>query len=176
MTFEELSIEGVLLVRGEVSSDARGAFTTLWESHGSAPGLAAFRPEGAHQAFNARASTLRGLHYQRPPHEQAKLVACAAGRLWDVVVDLRQESGSYLRWVGTELDARSGRALLVPRGCAHGYVTLEDATTVTYLIEGRYEPGASAVVRWNDPRFGIAWPVHPQALSDRDRTAPDFEA
>jgi dTDP-4-dehydrorhamnose 3,5-epimerase len=171
---EPLDIADALLVLCDSATDPRGAFATFWESPSTDGNALAFSPESAHHSANLKLGTLRGLHFQRPPHEQAKLVACASGEVWDVVVDLRAGSPTYLRWQGVRLAAADGRALFVPRGCAHGFVTLKDETVVTYLIEGKYEPGASAVVRWNDAAFGIAWPTADPIMSERDRDAPDF--
>jgi len=163
-----------VLIECDRAVDRRGRFDTFWESADFHAAGVRFSPQSGHHAHTERAATLRGMHYQRAPHAQARLVACASGRVWDVVLDLRRDSPTYLQWEGTELEPLAGHALFVPRGCAHGYVTLEDRSTVTYLIEGAYEPRAAAVVRWNDPAVRIAWPVSEPILSDRDRTAPDF--
>jgi dTDP-4-dehydrorhamnose 3,5-epimerase len=171
---EPLDIADAMLVHCESALDSRGAFVTFWETSRSHTETLAFAPESAHHSFNQRAGTLRGLHFQRPPHEQAKLVTCASGRFWDVIVDLRPGSRSYMRWQGVHLAMNDGRAVFVPRGCAHGFITLKDETVVTYLIDGKHEPGAAAVVRWNDAAFGIEWPVAELFMSDRDRDAPDF--
>jgi dTDP-4-dehydrorhamnose 3,5-epimerase len=169
-----LKIPDAFLVGAQRSEDGRGRFTTFWESAEIYDGGLRFSPQSAHHASSDRAGTLRGMHYQREPHAQAKLVACAAGRVRDVLVDLRRDSPAYLRWEAVTLDESDGRALFVPRGCAHGYLTLADRSTVTYLIEGAYLPEASAVVRWNDPAIGIEWPIPDPILSERDRTAPDY--
>lgn len=174
MNCEPLDIEGAWLLRGEAARDPRGAFVTPWESarlYGAGP---EFTPHSLHHSFNERAATLRGLHFQHPPHAQARLVTCTAGRLWDVVLDLRPKSSTYLRWSARHLEGAEPLAVFVPRGCAHGFVTLAPQTIVTYLIEGRYVPEAGAVVRWNDPRFAIAWPVGEPIVSGRDRDAPDY--
>jgi dTDP-4-dehydrorhamnose 3,5-epimerase len=174
MKTSPLRIPGAMLVECDRFVDARGDFVTYWESVGAYPGASAFAPHSAHHATSERAGTLRGMHYQREPHAQSKLVSCAAGRVWEVVLDLRRESPTYLQWEGLELDASASRALLIPRGCAHGYVTLVDRTTLAYLIEGAYVPQAAGVVRWNDAAIGIGWPVSEPILSDKDRLAPDY--
>ena len=173
MIARPLKIAGAWLIESAVAQDPRGSFATVWDLQDEGLVALAFKPESVHHASNERAGTLRGLHFQRAPHAQAKLVSCAAGRLWDVILDLRPESGTHGQWVGTSLAAGSGHSILVPRGCAHGYVTLEDQTVVTYLIEGDYHEPSRAVVRWNDPAFGIEWPVDSPQMSERDRTAPD---
>ena len=102
--------------------------------------------------------TLRGMHYQVPPHEETKLVRCTAGAVFDVIVDLRPESPSYKQWIGVELTAENHTMLYVPEGCAHGYLALADHTEVFYLVSQFYSPGAERGVRWNDPAFAIEWP------------------
>lgn len=162
----------------QVSSfqDSRGAFETFWEAADLASAGIIFAPISAHHSHNEKAGTLRGMHYQKPPHGQAKLVSCVSGRVWDVAVDLRPNSPTYLRWEATELSTASGRALYIPAGCAHGFVTLTDHATVAYLIEGDYEPTAAGTLRWNDPAVGIDWPIRDPIVSERDRLAPDFQA
>jgi dTDP-4-dehydrorhamnose 3,5-epimerase len=169
-----LKIPGAVLVECELARDGRGSFQTLWESSAVYEDGLRFAPHSAHFSYNARATTLRGMHYQSAPHAQAKLVTCVSGRIWDVVLDLRRGSATFLRWEGVELDPAAARAVFVPPGCAHGYVTLEDDTTVAYLIEGVYVPEAVAVVRWNDPAAAVKWPVSDPILSDGDRSAPDY--
>jgi dTDP-4-dehydrorhamnose 3,5-epimerase len=115
------------------------------------------------------------MHFQAAPHEEAKLVRCTAGAIFDVIVDLRPGSSTYMRWYGVELDAAGGAALYVPRGFAHGFQTLVDGAEVLYMISDRYAPDASAGVRFDDPAFGIEWPeADERTISDRDRSWPDF--
>ena len=125
-------------------------------------------------SFNPRAGTLRGLHFQEAPHREAKLVRCTRGRVFDVAVDLRPDSPTYRGWAGAELDPENGDAFYVPEGCAHGLLTLADDTEVVYHIAGGYAPAAQRGVRWDDPAFGIAWPMPPAVINDRDATFPDF--
>jgi len=170
-----LRISGALLLECDQFRDERGAFVTFWDSASTNLSGISFSPDSAHHAYNERAGTLRGMHYQREPRAQAKLVRCASGRIREVVLDLRPASSTYLQWEAIEQDAAASRALVIPRGCAHGYLTLQDQTVVTYLIEGSYLPELAGVVRWNDPAIGIQWPVSDPILSERDRTAPDFQ-
>jgi dTDP-4-dehydrorhamnose 3,5-epimerase len=114
------------------------------------------------------------MHYQRAPHAQAKLVRCTRGAVYDVIVDLRRESPTFARWVGAELTAANRRALYVPAGFAHGFQSLEDDTEVTYQITEPYRPEAEAGVRWDDPAFGIVWPLEVSMIAPRDRDYPDF--
>jgi dTDP-4-dehydrorhamnose 3,5-epimerase len=170
-----LELPGAWLVTQPPFRDARGAFEVFWESADFLAAGISFAPVSAHHSHNEKAGTLRGMHFQRPPHAQTKLVSCARGAILDVIVDLRPDSPAYLRWIATELTAGSGCALYIPRGCAHGFVTLTDHATVAYLIEGDYHPEAAGTLRWDDPVVGIQWPTREPILSDRDRSAPDYQ-
>lgn len=175
MTITELTLPGARLIETVPPKDLRGSFEVFWEAAELAAAGISFAPSNAHHSYNDRAGTLRGMHFQRAPHGQAKLVSCVRGKFLDVIVDVRPESATYLRWIAVELAAASGRAVFIPAGCAHGFVTLEDHSTVAYLIENDYRPGAATTLRWNDPLVGIQWPVREPILSDRDRQAPDFQ-
>jgi dTDP-4-dehydrorhamnose 3,5-epimerase len=140
--------------------DERGFFCVLEEAAGWRRVVA--------RSF--KAGTLRGLHF-RPGVGEAKLVRCSAGRIYDVVVDLRSGSSSYRRWAGVYLSGGSQVAVYVPAGCAHGYLTLEDDTDVTYRIDAGYDPDAELAFRWDDPQLNIGWPAAPVVMSDRDRDA-----
>ncbi|BCX17846.1 MAG: dTDP-4-dehydrorhamnose 3,5-epimerase [Geminicoccaceae bacterium] len=118
--------------------------------------------------------TLRGLHYQLPPSAETKLVLCLEGAIWDCVLDLRPDSPSFGRWAAAELSATNHRAMLVPPGCAHGFLTLVPDCLVLYFVSAAYDPARERGVRWNDPTFAITWPFEPRILSERDRTHPDF--
>ncbi|MGH7905872.1 MAG: dTDP-4-dehydrorhamnose 3,5-epimerase family protein, partial [Candidatus Binataceae bacterium] len=118
--------------------------------------------------------TLRGMHYQIAPFQEAKLVRCTAGAIYDVAVDLRPDSPSFRRWLGVELSAANGTMLYVPEGCAHGYLTLCDETEVFYQVSQFYNPESERSVRWNDPSFAIQWPMAPGVISKKDAGAPDF--
>jgi len=175
MIITELALSGARLLDAAPYRDARGCFEVFWESELPAASVISFAPSSAHHSYNDRAGTLRGMHYQRAPHGQVKLVSCVRGKVLDVIVDVRPESPTYLRWTSVELAAASGRAVYIPSGCAHGFVTLEDHSTVAYLIENDYRPEATATLRWDDPVLGIQWPVREPILSERDRRAPDFQ-
>ena len=128
-------------------------------------------------SFSVARGTLRGLHYQRTPYAEVKLVRCIRGAVFDVVVDLRPESPTYLAWMGVELTADRRNMVYVPEGCAHGYLTLEDESEVMYPVSQFYHPEAEGGVRWDDPRFGIVWPAGgPTTVSDKDQRWPDFIA
>jgi dTDP-4-dehydrorhamnose 3,5-epimerase len=173
--FVPVDIEGACLIELEPREDERGLFARIWcrkefEAHGLEPALAQ-----CSISRNPRAGTLRGLHFQRAPYAEAKLVRCVGGAIFDVIVDLRPESPTYTGWIGATLDAENGSALYVPKGCAHGFQTLQDQTDVLYLISEPYAPEASTGVRWDDPVFGIRWPeAKVRTISDRDRTWPVY--
>jgi dTDP-4-dehydrorhamnose 3,5-epimerase len=126
--------------------------------------------------MNLRRGTLRGMHYQAPPGAEVKLVRCTQGALYDVILDLRPDSAAFKQWVAFELDTRNHRALYIPAGCAHGFLTLQDDTEVFYQISEFYAPELARGARWNDPTFQIEWPLADPILSDRDRAWPDFAA
>jgi dTDP-4-dehydrorhamnose 3,5-epimerase len=168
MRFVRLSVEGTWLVEPEPRADERGLFARTWCVNEFADhGLSATFVQ-ASVSYNESVGTLRGLHYQEAPHAEVKLVRCTAGAVYDVVVDLRRESPTYQKWCAEELTAENRRALYVPKGCAHGFVTLRDATEVYYEISEFYHPESARGVRWNDPVFGIDWPRAPARISSRD--------
>ena len=174
-SFQPLQVHGSGLVSWPVFRDARGAFEVFWEQSDLTAAGISFAPSNAHHSYNHKPGTIRAFHFQRPPHWQAKLVSCVSGRTWDVVLDLRPESPTFRQWEAVELSAACGKAVYIPAGCAHGFATLEDNTTIAYLIEGEYRPEAAAVVRWDDPSLGITWPVADPIISDKDRQAPDID-
>ena len=170
-----LAIPDVVVIVPRRVEDERGFFVEMYRS-------AAFRDLGMpefvqdNQALSHRKGTIRALHFQRPPHAQAKLVRVLKGAIFDVAVDLRLDSPTYGRWIAAELSADNGRMLYIPPGCAHGFQTLADDTELLYQIAPDYEPGLSRGVRWNDPTLGIAWPIAEPILSERDRTLPVLAA
>ncbi len=169
------AIAGAFLVELDRHEDDRGFFARAWDTTEFADAGLAPQLAQASISRNTRAGTLRGMHFQRSPHEEAKLVRCVRGAIFDVALDLRPDSPTYLRSHGVELTHENGRALYVPEGCAHGFQTLVDDTDVLYLISRPYVPEAAAGVRWDDPAFGIAWPdVVVRTMSERDRSWPDF--
>jgi dTDP-4-dehydrorhamnose 3,5-epimerase len=174
MIFTTTELEGVLLITPERIADERGFFAKTWgqddfEAYGLNPRMVA-----RNMSYNRERGTLRGMHFQRPPHAEAKLVGAITGAIYDVALDLRRDSPSYGRWIARVLRAQTGEMIYVPEGCAHGLMTLEPHTTVEYLISEFYAPHASGGVRWDDPAFGIEWPMEPTILSERDRNWPDW--
>jgi dTDP-4-dehydrorhamnose 3,5-epimerase len=163
------------VVELEPVADERGFFARIWSADELAANGLDTHLSQCSLSRNTTAGTLRGLHFQQPPHAEVKLVRCTRGSLFDVVVDLRPESATYCQWIGVELDAREARALYIPKGCAHGFQTLEDETDVLYMISDPYVPSAASGVRWNDPVFAIDWPsADRRTISDRDRSWPDY--
>lgn len=169
MLFTETAIAGAWIVDVERHGDARGYFARTFDAEQFAARELRHRFPQCSVSHNARRGTLRGMHYQASPHEEAKLVRCTAGAVFDVLVDLRPLSNTYRGWIGVELTAESGRALYVPEGVAHGFQTLADASDVFYMISSSYEPSASRGYRWDDPAFGIVWPdVEERIMAQRD--------
>jgi dTDP-4-dehydrorhamnose 3,5-epimerase len=175
MVFTLTDIEGVLAIDVEKQEDERGFFARSWcRRDFSAHGISAEFAQSS-VSFNRSRGTLRGLHYQAAPHEETKLVRCTQGVIYDVIVDLRPSSSTFLRHVGVVLSADNHRALYVPEGCAHGFLTLSDDVEVLYHMSQFYEPAAALGVRWDDPQFGISWPEPVRIIAERDRTYPDFQ-
>jgi dTDP-4-dehydrorhamnose 3,5-epimerase len=175
MIFHETALEGVFVILPERSVDERGYFARTWcrrvfEERGLNPGLVQ-----CGTSFNKRKGTLRGMHYQMSPHQEAKLIRCTRGSIHDVVIDLRLDSPNHKRYVSVRLSAQDGKMLYVPEGFAHGFQTLEDDSEVFYQISEFYYPEASGGVRWNDPVFGIEWPhTEVRIISERDKNWPDY--
>ena len=175
MRFQETKLQGVWEVDIEPHTDDRGFFARTWcqrefEQLGFDPRLAQ-----CSISFNSRTGTLRGLHYQADPHPECKLVRCTQGSIYDVVLDLRPGSSTFKDWIGVTLTARNRRAVLVPGGCAHGFLTLDDDTEVFYQMTEFFHGDLARGFRWNDPAFRITWPSEPVVISERDRQYPDFE-
>lgn len=174
MKFLETGIEGAHLIELEPNVDERGFFARSWSQE-------EFRSRGLNAdlsecslSFNRRRGTLRGMHFQVAPHEEAKVVMCIRGLIYDVIVDLRKNSGTHLKWFATELSLDKGQLLYVPEGVAHGFLTLEDDSYIQYQIAASYAPEAARGVRWNDPLLNLEWPEPPTVISDRDRDFEDY--
>jgi dTDP-4-dehydrorhamnose 3,5-epimerase len=176
MIFRETAIEGVRVVEPERLEDERGFFARTWDTREFADHGLSARLVQCSISYNGRRGTLRGLHYQAAPHEEAKLVRCTAGAVYDVAVDLRAGSETLCGWVGVELSARNRLALYVPEGCAHGFLTLADDAEVTYQMSAFHSPDAARGVRYDDPAFAIDWPEAVLVVNERDRSYPDFTA
>ncbi len=176
MRFVHTEIDGVIIVEVEPHSDERGFFARTHCPEEFAAAGHPFIPAQTSLSRNVAARTLRGMHYQPAPHGEAKLVRAVRGRIFDVALDLRPDSRTRLRWTATELSADNGRALLIPEGVAHGFLTLEPDTDVLYQIDRMFEAGHGIGVRWNDPAFAIDWPAAPDVISGTDAAYPDFVA
>jgi dTDP-4-dehydrorhamnose 3,5-epimerase len=176
MIFEETKLPGVCVIEVQRLKDDRGFFgRSFCRNEFVGRGL---NPDVAqcNVSFNREAGTLRGMHYQLAPHAEDKLIRCTRGKLYDVIVDLRRESPTFRQWIALELTGDNQRMLYAPKGCAHGFLTLEDNTEVFYQMSEFYHAESASGVRWNDPVFGIQWPLGVQMiLSERDRNWPDYQ-
>lgn len=169
-------LEGAALIEPEKLADARGFFArTFCQDTLAQWGLKSSCVQSS-VSFNTRRGTLRGMHFQKAPHAETKLVRCTRGAIHDVIVDLRAKSATFGRWYGVELSQDNHLTLYVPEGFAHGFLTLRDDTEVLYQMSDPFVAQAAAGVRWNDPRFGIEWPQVPSVMSERDANYPDFAA
>jgi len=172
--FRETTVAGVVVVDLERHEDNRGFFARTWcQREFAEHGLDA-RLVQCSLSWNRRRGTLRGLHYQAPPHAEAKLIRCTRGALWDVALDLRRQSPTFGRHLGVELTGGNRTMLYIPEGVAHGFQTLEDDTEVFYQMSEFYAPEAAQGVRFDDPAFGIRWPIPDPIMLERDRAYPDF--
>jgi dTDP-4-dehydrorhamnose 3,5-epimerase len=174
--FTETKLKDSYILEIKKMEDARGFFGRSWcqkefEEHGLVPCVVQ-----ANVSYNKKKGTLRGMHYQIAPYEETKLVRCTRGALYDVIIDLRPDSPTYKQWLGVELTADNYKMLYVPKGFAHGFITLEDNTEATYQVSQFYTPGAEGGIRYNDPLFGIEWPVEVTVISDKDKSWANYEA
>ena len=174
MIFDETQLAGAFIIDPERMEDERGFFARTFcvdefTAHGLDPACVQ-----CNISFNLRRGTLRGMHTQKPPHEEAKLVRCTLGAIHDVIIDLRPGSTTYAEHVGVELSAENRRMLYIPKGFAHGFQTLADNSEVFYQMSSMYVPGSASGVRYNDPAFGIEWPLPVTEISERDVAYPDF--
>ena len=172
MNVIETALPGVVIIEPQVFGDARGWFMESWSAK-------KMEDVGIHVAFvqdnhsfSAQKGTLRGLHYQLNPMAQAKLLRASRGAIFDVAVDIRRGSPTYAQWVGVELSAENYRQLFIPRGFAHGFITLTDNVEVQYKADNLYAPDCDGNIRWDDPAIGVAWPLTPTVLSEKDAAAP----
>jgi dTDP-4-dehydrorhamnose 3,5-epimerase len=173
--FTETELDGAYIVDLEPREDDRGFFARAWCANEFAEHGLSTELVQSNLAFNRRQGTLRGMHFQREPHAEVKLVRCTRGAVYDAIIDLRSGSQTYMRWIGIELTDENRRALYVPEGFAHGYQTLVDDTEIFYQVSEFYSPDFEDGVRWNDPAFGIRWPdPATPLLSSKDAAWPDY--
>jgi dTDP-4-dehydrorhamnose 3,5-epimerase len=169
MIFTETRLRGAFIVEPERIEDERGFFARSFCSREfKEKGLDAVCVQ-SNISFNKMKRTLRGMHYQIPPHAEAKLVRCTMGSIFDVIIDLRPSSNTYLHWISVELTAQNRRQLFIAAGFAHGFLTLEDETEVSYQMSEFYAPGSARGIRWDDPLFAIEWPASPLCISPKDQ-------
>ena len=176
MIFTELPLAGAFVIDLEPRKDERGFFARAYcerelEQHGLKTGIVQ-----ANLSQNVRKGTVRGMHYQKAPHAEVKMVRCTNGAIFDAIIDIRPDSRTYLQWTSVELSRENRRMLYVPEGFAHGYQALTDDSEVLYLVTAFYAPQDEAAIRWDDPRFKITWPIAEVILSPKDAVHPDFVA
>jgi dTDP-4-dehydrorhamnose 3,5-epimerase len=176
MIFTESPLPGAFLIDMAPIADERGFFARAYCAEEFAAKGLGIELRQCSVSHNTRKGTLRGLHYQKAPHEEHKLVRCTAGAIFDVIVDVRPRSPHYRRWFGTQLTAENRRSLFIPPGFAHGFITLSDDTEVYYMISVPHAPAYGQGFRWNDPAFAIEWPLPPSVISPRDASYPLLDA
>ena len=174
MIFTEATLAGAYIIEPERREDERGFFARTWcqrefEAHGLNPSLAQ-----CNISYNKVKGTLRGMHFQAPPYQEVKLIRCTMGAIYDVIIDLRPESPTFVNHFGVTLTPQGRNMLYIPEGFAHGFLTLADDTEVFYQMSEFYAPNYGRGVRWNDPAFGIKWPAEVTVISERDANYPDF--
>jgi dTDP-4-dehydrorhamnose 3,5-epimerase len=175
MIFTETKLNGAFIIEIEKHEDERGFFGRSWcvnemKDHGIDMNILQ-----ANISLNKSKGTLRGMHYQLAPHQEAKLVRCSKGSIFDVIIDLRKDSKTYKQWIGVKLTQENYKMLYIPEDFAHGFLTLDNDSEISYLMSELYVPGAAATIRWNDPLFNIKWPLEPTIISEKDKSQPDFE-
>ena len=175
MKFHKQQFEGVYLIEAEPIADNRGSFRRHFCQEAFQKIGLKIKIVQTNISENKKKHTLRGFHYQRPPHEEAKVLTCLNGVFYNVVVDLRPDSESYLKWMSIELQAEDNLSLYIPPGCANGCLTLEDSTTILYYMSEFYSPGSSTGFRYNDPLFSVKWPAEPAVISEKDENFDDFD-
>jgi dTDP-4-dehydrorhamnose 3,5-epimerase len=174
MIFEETEFEGLYIIKIEKLIDERGYFARSWDEKD-------FEEKGLNSkllqcnvSFNHNKGTLRGMHYQKEPYQEAKLIRCTKGKIFDVVIDLRINSKNFKKWLSFELNEENHKMLYVPEGFAHGFQTLEDNTEIFYQMTQKYKPNFASGIKWNDPIFNINWPIKKPILSEKDQKNSDF--
>ncbi len=174
MRFIKTKIQGVFVIEPEKIKDERGFFARSWNS-------VEFKKLGLNPkisqcsiSYNKKRGTIRGMHYQIKPYEEAKLVTCTKGKIYDVIVDLRPKSKTFKKWISSELSEENHKMQYIPEGCAHGFQTLKNNTVVFYQMSQIYNPQYYRGVRWNDPAFNISWPLKPSTIAKKDETHVNF--
>lgn len=176
MQFSRSNIEGVVVIDAEIHLDDRGSFSRIFCAREFAAHRLPTTFVQSSISFNRRQHTLRGMHFQNSSRAEDKLIRCTRGTIYDVVVDLREHSKTRLSWTSVELSAANQRSVFVPKGCAHGFLTLSDDSEVLYNMTEFYDPSAATGIRWNDPAIAISWPATPALIAERDSSYPDWIA
>jgi dTDP-4-dehydrorhamnose 3,5-epimerase len=174
MIFQETKLKGAFIIEPERLEDERGFFArSFCRQEFKRLGID-FNISQCNISFNKNKGTLRGMHYQSAPYEEAKLISCTKGKIYDVIIDLRKDSAAYCQWQAIELSDENYKMLYVPKGFAHGFQTLADNTAVLYQMSEFYHPESAQGVRWSDPAFGIKWPLSNSVISEKDMNYKDF--
>jgi dTDP-4-dehydrorhamnose 3,5-epimerase len=176
MRYTELRLKGAYIIDLDRLEDQRGFFARAWDEKEFSEHNLESRFVQSNVSYNIRRGTVRGMHYQRAPHAEVKLVRCTSGSILDVIVDIRPGSSTELEWTGVELSRANRRMMYVPHGFAHGYQTLEDDSEVTYQVSEFYHPESEGRLLWNDPAVGVEWPIDEVVISEKDRIAPRLPA
>jgi len=174
MIFTELELKGAYLVTVKKIEDERGFFGRAWCKNEFLDHHLNSNFVQLNTSFSKKKGTIRGLHYQVDPYQEVKFIRCTRGRIWDVIIDLRPASPTFMKWIGNELSADNYSMVYVPENFAHGFVSLEDNSEVYYPVTQFYTPGAERGLRWNDPAFNIQWPVEISIVSEKDGSHADF--
>jgi dTDP-4-dehydrorhamnose 3,5-epimerase len=175
MKFHDVGLEGARLVELSPFADSRGRFSRLFCGKVFAEAGLEGNFVQINESFNISPGTLRGMHFQLPPAAEVKVVRCMQGKMWDCIIDLRPSSATFRKWFGAELTPENNLMMYVPRGFAHGFITIEPNTFAIYLASSAYAPGSERGVRYNDPAFAIEWPLAPAVISDKDGNWADFK-
>jgi dTDP-4-dehydrorhamnose 3,5-epimerase len=172
--FIETKLKGAFVIEPDLLRDDRGFFARTWcQREAEAYGLRTDWVQ-CNVSFNEKKGTLRGMHFQTAPFEEVKLVRCTRGAIYDVIIDLRRSSSTFAQWTAAELTAENRRMMYIPKGFAHGFLTLQEQSEVFYQMSEFYAPAHTGGARWNDPVFGIEWPIGVSLITDKDRDFPDF--
>ncbi len=175
MKITQTKIKGVYIIEPQPREDSRGYFARVFAKEELKKAGVSFSIVHINRSLSKDKGVIRGLHYQRNPKSEDKITQCLSGKIFDVALDLRKDSRTYGQWVGEILDPKSKRMLLIPKGCAHGFQTLEKNCLIEYFVTEYYSPSHELGIRYNDPFFKIKWPIKPAIVSEKDRNWPDFK-
>lgn len=175
MKFTETKIKGVYVIEPEPREDSRGYFARVFAKEELAQIGIDYSIVHINRSLSTEKGVIRGMHYQKEPKAEDKIVQCLSGKIFDVAVDIREGSSTFGQWIGEVLDPMSKRMLLVPKGCAHGFQTLEENSAVEYFVSEYYMPEFERGIRYNDPLFGVQWPIENAIVSQKDGKWPDFK-